>query len=67
MEHWSRSSVTQEKLEELIEEGLLYPITDAVAPEWIVPEEGIDMLNPSAGYVMSFVAFHEQGLGIPVS
>jgi hypothetical protein len=32
-----------------------------------VPEEGIDVSNPLAGYVLSFVAFHERGLGIPAS
>jgi hypothetical protein len=32
--------MTQERLEELVEKGLLRPITDVVAPEWIAPEEG---------------------------
>jgi hypothetical protein len=67
VEPWSRSSVTQERLEELVEEGLLRPITDAIAPEWIAPEEGVDVPNLSVGYVLSFVAFHERGLGIPAS
>jgi hypothetical protein len=59
--------MTQERLEELIEEGLLHPITSAVAPKWIAPEEGVDVPNPPAGYVLSFVAFHERGLGISAS
>jgi hypothetical protein len=59
--------MTQERLEELVEEGLLYPITDVVAPEWIAPEKGVDVPNPPTGYVLSFVAFHERGLGIPTS
>jgi hypothetical protein len=59
--------VTQEKLVELVEEGLLCPVFDAAAPEWIVPEGGVDMPNPPAGYVLSFVAFHERGVGIPAS
>jgi hypothetical protein len=67
MEPWSRSSVTQERLEELIEEGLLRPVTSAIALEWITPEEGVDVPNPPAGYVLSFMAFHERGLGILVS
>jgi hypothetical protein len=50
-------------LEELVEEGLLRPITSAIAPKWIALEEGTDMPNPPTGYVLSFMAFHERGLG----
>jgi hypothetical protein len=32
-----------------------------------MPEEGLDVPNPPVGYVLSFMAFHERGLGIPVS
>jgi hypothetical protein len=59
--------MTQERLEELVEEGLLRPITSAIAPEWITPKEGVDVPNPPAGYVLSFMVFHERGLGVPVS
>jgi hypothetical protein len=59
--------MTQERLEELVEEGLLCPVTSVIAPEWITPEEGVNVPNPPAGYVLSFVVFHEQGLGISVS
>jgi hypothetical protein len=59
--------VTQEKLEELIEEGLLCPITNAVVPEWITLGVGVDVPNLPVGYVLSFMAFHERGLGIPTS
>jgi hypothetical protein len=55
------------ELEELVEKGLLCPITDVIAPEWITPEEGVDVPNLPAGYVLSFVAFHERGLGISAS
>jgi hypothetical protein len=54
--------MTKERLEELVEEGLLRPIISAVAPKWITSEEGVHVPNPPAGYVLSFVAFHEQGL-----
>jgi hypothetical protein len=54
-------------LEELIEEGLLRPVTNTVVPKWIAPEESVDVPNPPASYVLSFVAFHERGLGIPAS
>jgi hypothetical protein len=59
--------VTQERLEELIEVGLLCPITSIVAPEWITLEQGVDVPNPPAGYVLSFVEFHERVMGISVS
>jgi hypothetical protein len=67
MEPWSRSSTAQEKLEELMEEGLLRPVTDAVMLEWIAPGVEVDMSNPPVGYVLSFMVFHEWGLGIPAS
>jgi hypothetical protein len=54
-------------LEELVEEGLLCPITSATTLEWIAPDEGVDVPNPPAGYVLSFMAFHERGLGVLVS
>jgi hypothetical protein len=59
--------MTQEKLEELVEEGLLCPITNTITPEWITVEVGIDVPNLPMSYVLSFVAFHEQGLGILAS
>jgi hypothetical protein len=51
----------------LIEEGLLRPVTDIVAPEWITPEEGVDVPNPPVDYVLSFVMFHEREVRIPTS
>jgi hypothetical protein len=42
--------MTQERPDELVEEGLLRPVTDVVAPEWITMEEGVDVPNPPAGY-----------------
>jgi hypothetical protein len=50
-----------------VEEGLLRPVTDAAAPEWIALGVEVDVPNPPAGYVLSFMAFHERGLAIPVS
>jgi hypothetical protein len=61
MERWSRSSATQERLEELVEEGILCPVTNVVTPEWIASEEGVDVPNPPAGYDLSFMVFHERG------
>jgi hypothetical protein len=50
-----------------MEEGLLRPITNAAALEWIAPWAEVDAPNSPAGYVLSFMAFHERGLGIPAS
>jgi hypothetical protein len=58
--------MTQEKLEELME-GLLRPVTDAAVPEWIAPGAEVDAPNSPAGYVLSFMVFHERGLGILTS
>jgi hypothetical protein len=62
VEPWSHSFATQEKLEKLVVEGLLCPVTDAVVPEWIAPGVEVNVPNPPAGYVLSFMAFHERGL-----
>jgi hypothetical protein len=59
--------VTQEKLQGLINDGLLRPITNPVTPEWIVPGEDVEQPDPLEGYVLSFMAFHEWRLGVPVS
>jgi hypothetical protein len=50
-----------------MEEGLLHPITNTVALEWIALGVEVDVPNPPMGYVLSFMAFHERGLGIPAS
>lgn len=64
---WNHSWVTQEKLQGLINDGLLRPITNPVTPEWIVPGEDVEQPDPLEGYVLSFMAFHEWRLGVPVS
>jgi hypothetical protein len=32
-----------------------------------MPKERVNVLNPPTGYVLSFMAFLERGLGIPAS
>ena len=61
---WEPSDVFVEVLQSLIDDGLLRPITDPDRPEWIAPS-GEPELRPREGYVMSFVSFHECGLGLP--
>ena len=48
----------------LVDDGLLHPVTDPTRPEWIAPS-GEPEPRPCDGYIVSFVAFHERGLGLP--
>jgi hypothetical protein len=64
---WVRSSVTERKLEELVRDGLLRPRANRSQPEWRVSPSDHREPVPPAGYVVSFVAFHERGLGMPPS
>jgi len=61
---WDPSDVSVEMLQSLVDDGLLRPITDPDRPEWIAPL-GEPEPRPPAGYVVSFVSFHERGLGVP--
>ena len=61
---WDPSDVTMEMLQSLVDGGLLRSVTDPNKPEWIAPS-GEPELNPHDGYIVSFVSFHEHGLGLP--
>jgi hypothetical protein len=61
---WPFSTVTASDLEDLVGEGLLRPLTDEQRPKWIPPVGGAAP-SPPAGYVVSFVSFHERGFGVP--
>ena len=52
-------------LQSLVDDGLLRPVVDPNRPEWIALG-GEPELRPCDGYIMSFVSFHERGLGVPV-
>ena len=62
METWYHSDVTHPCLEGLVKRGLLHRRTDVV--EWLMPGHKDASASP-AGYVVSFVPFHECGLMIP--
>jgi hypothetical protein len=64
---WARSSVIERKLEELVRDGLLRPRASRTQPEWRVPPSDHQEPAPPEGYVVSFMAFHERGLGVPSS
>ena len=61
---WDPSDVTVETLQSLIDSGLLRPVTDPNRAEWITPS-GEPEPRPHDGYAVSFVSFHERGLGVP--
>jgi hypothetical protein len=64
MDVWPRSSVKRRRLEELVKKGLLTAEGHKEVKEWIIPSNE-DILIPSSGYVVSFVAFHEGGFATP--
>jgi hypothetical protein len=64
---WIHSSVTERRLEELVRDGLLRPRTSQDLLEWRVTLTSHQEPVHPEGYVVSFVAFHERGLGIPPS
>jgi hypothetical protein len=63
---WPFSTVTTDDLEALVADGLLRPLFDDPQPEWMAPPSGAAP-SPPPGYVLSFVSFHERGLGVPAS
>ena len=54
-----------ETLQSVVDDGLLHLVTDHNRPKWIAlgaePEPRL-----RDGYIMSFMAFHERCLGLPV-
>ena len=62
MGSWRRSSVTEHELEALVSRGELPALT--AAEEWRVPGDEAEP-NPLAGYIVSFISFHERGFGVP--
>ena len=54
-----------ETLQLLVDGGLLHPVTDPNRAEWIAPS-GEPEPRPHDDYVVSFVSFHERGLGLLV-
>ena len=61
---WGSFDVSMETLQSLIDDGLLRSVTDPNRPEWIAPGNEPE-LRPRDGYIVSFVSFHERGLGEP--
>jgi hypothetical protein len=64
---WSRSTVTQLALNELVNGGLLAPAGDGMYSAWIVPSASDREPNPQYDYVVSFIWLHERGFTTPAS
>ena len=62
---WPPYNVTRSALEARVKGGLLRPITDEGAPEWIAPSVSDREPNPPPGYVVCFLSFLERGFGTP--
>jgi len=64
---WPPSNVTRFALEARVKAGILYPITDAELPEWIIPSAKDREPNPPPGYVVCFLSFLDRGFETPAS
>jgi hypothetical protein len=64
---WAASSVTERRLEELVDDGLLRPKMSRSRPEWIAQPPDHREPAPPEGYVVSFICFHERGFGVPAT
>jgi hypothetical protein len=63
---WYPCTVTKAALDARVKGGLLRPITDERAPEWIVPPTNDREPNPPPGYVVCFLSFLDRGFRTPV-
>jgi hypothetical protein len=54
-------------LGQLVAGGQLAANVDGQPPEWIVLSETERVPNPSYGYIVSFMRFHERGFTAPAS
>ena len=61
---WGSSDVSVATLQSLVDDGLLRPVTDPNRPEWIASRSESEPRSRD-GYIVSFVSFHERGLGVP--
>ena len=62
---WYPCNTTRAALDARVKSGLLRPITDEGAPEWIVPPVNDREPNPPPGYMVCFLSFLEWGFRTP--
>jgi hypothetical protein len=64
---WERSTAMTLAQGQLVAGGQMAANVDGQPPEWIVSSERKRVPNPSYGYIVSFMRFHECGFTTPVS
>jgi hypothetical protein len=64
---WTRSTVMEFALHELVNGGQLAPNMEGSPPAWIVPPAMDREPNPSYDYVVSFIRHHGHGFAAPAS
>jgi hypothetical protein len=64
---WPRSTAMRLALSELVNVGQLAENEDGQPSAWIDPPVADREPNPSFGYVVSFIRFHEHGFAVPAS
>jgi hypothetical protein len=64
---WTRSTVMEFALHELVNGGQLAPNVEGSPRAWIVPPATDREPNPSYGYVVSFIRHHGHGFASPAS
>jgi hypothetical protein len=62
---WTRSTVMEFALNELVNGGQLAPNMEGSPRAWIVPPAADREPNPPYGYVVSFIRHHERGFAAP--
>jgi hypothetical protein len=64
---WSRSTMTEFALRELVNGGQLAPNVEGAPPAWIVPSTADREPNPSYDYVVSFIRQHKRSFAVSAS
>jgi hypothetical protein len=64
---WPRSTATKLALNLLVAGGQLAANEDGQPAEWIEPPARDRVPNPTFGYIVSFIRFHERGFAAPAS
>jgi hypothetical protein len=64
---WPCSTATWLSLSELVTAGQLAANEDGCPVAWVVPHPNEREPNPSFGYIVSFIRFHERGFAAPAS
>lgn len=64
LDSWPSSLMTLQVLLDCVDSGLLRLLWVMRFPKWIIPTVDAREPNLLPGYMVSFLAFHDQGIGI---